>query len=81
MSFALPNGEWTDLETAPTRGRSLDHIGFEIDNLEAFYQNLVNKGIEFDVEFREIENIAVKVAAFTDPSGVRIELTEGLDQY
>ena len=56
-------------------------LSFEIDNLEAFYQNLVNKGIEFDVEFREIENIAVKVAAFTDPSGVRIELTEGLDQY
>ena len=81
MSFALPNGEWADSDTAPTRGRSLDHIGFEIDNLEVFYQNLVDKGVEFDVEFRELENIAVKVAAFTDPSGVRIELTEGLDQY
>ncbi|MGY8989913.1 MAG: VOC family protein [Flavobacteriales bacterium] len=49
--------------------------------MEAFYQNLVEKGVEFDVEFREIEGIAVKVAAFTDPSGVRVELTEGLDQY
>jgi catechol 2,3-dioxygenase-like lactoylglutathione lyase family enzyme len=81
MSFALPSGEWANSDTAATRGRSLDHIGFEIDNLEAFYQNLVEKGVEFDVEFREIEGIAVKVAAFTDPSGVRVELTEGLDQY
>jgi catechol 2,3-dioxygenase-like lactoylglutathione lyase family enzyme len=81
MSFALPTGEWADSDTAPTRGRALDHIGFEIDNLEAFYQSLVAKGIEFDVEFREIESIAVKIAIFTDPSGVRFELTEGLDRW
>jgi len=81
MSFALPTGEWSDSDTAPTLGRALDHIGFEIDNLEAFYQSLVAKGIEFDVEFREIESIAVKIAIFTDPSGVRFELTEGLDRW
>ncbi|MBH98319.1 MAG: hypothetical protein CMM56_07680 [Rhodospirillaceae bacterium] len=81
MSFALPTGEWAGSETAPTRGRSLDHIGFEIDNLEVFYEELVEKGVEFDVELREIEEISVKVAAFTDPSGVRVELTQGLDLY
>ena len=62
-----------------TRGSSLDHIGFELDDLEAFCQRLKAKGIEFDVEYREIDSIAL--AFITDPSGVYIELTEGYDEY
>ena len=66
---------------APTRGRSIDHIGFELDDLEAFCEQLKAKGIEFDTEYREIDNIQLKIAFITDPSGVRIELTEGYDAY
>ncbi len=66
---------------APTRGRSIDHIGFELDDLEAFCEQLEEKGIEFDVEYREIDSIELKIAYLTDPSGVRIELTEGYDAY
>ena len=64
-----------------TRGRAVDHIGFELDNLEAFCESLAAKGISFDVDYHEIESLELKVASFTDPSGVRIELTEGFDRY
>ncbi|HAI15132.1 MAG TPA: hypothetical protein DCM12_01530, partial [Gammaproteobacteria bacterium] len=65
----------------PTRGAAIDHIGFEFDDLEAFCKELEAKGIEFDVPFREIPEIELKIAFITDPSGVFIELTEGYDDY
>ncbi|RPI60408.1 MAG: VOC family protein, partial [Lysobacterales bacterium] len=37
-----------DTSQAPTRGRMLDHIGFEVQNLEAFCKVLEAKGITFD---------------------------------
>ncbi len=66
---------------APTRGRAIDHIGFELDDLEAFTEQLKAKGIEFQVEYREIDSIELKIAFITDPSGTYIELTEGYDEY
>ncbi len=66
---------------AATRGRAIDHIGFELDDLEAFCEQLKAKGIEFQVEYREIDSIELKIAFITDPSGVYIELTEGYDAY
>jgi catechol 2,3-dioxygenase-like lactoylglutathione lyase family enzyme len=76
MSFAT-----ADQPTVATRGRAIDHIGFELDDLEAFCRLLTEKGIAFDVEYREIASVELKVASITDPSGVRIELTEGFDNY
>ena len=70
-----------DQERAATQGAAIDHIGFEIDNLEAFCRDLEAKGIEFDVPYREIPAIELKIAFITDPAGVRIELTEGYDEY
>ncbi len=66
---------------AASRGRAIDHIGFELDDLEAFCEQLRARGIEFDVEFREVESIQVKIAFITDPAGTYIELTEGLDAF
>lgn len=68
-------------ERLPTRGRSIDHIGFEVENLEEFCKLLEAKGIAFDVAYREIESIELKIAFITDPTGVYIEFTEGLDDY
>ena len=76
MSFGNANDP-----TAPTKGRSIDHIGFEIDNLEAFCKMLEAKGIEFDIGYREIDSLELKIAFLTDPSGTYIELTEGYDNY
>ena len=76
LSFAS-----TDEERAPTQGAAIDHIGFEFEDLEAFCRELEAKGIEFDVPYREIPAIELKIAFITDPAGVRIELTEGYDEY
>lgn len=69
------------MPTGPTKGRTIDHIGFEIKNLEAFCKQLEAKGIKFDVPFRDVPAIGLKIAYITDPSGVYIELTEGYDKY
>ena len=76
MSFGDARGE-----AAPTRGRSIDHIGFEVEDLEAFCEQLKVKGVEFDVEYREVDSIQLKIAFITDPAGTYIELTEGHDRY
>ena len=64
-----------------TQGRSLDHIGFEVENLEAFCRELEAKGITFDRPYQELEQRGIAIAFFTDPFGTYIELTEGLDKY
>ena len=71
----------SDTERAPTQGTAIDHIGFELDDLEAFCKELEAKGVEFNVSYREIDSIELKIAFITDPNGVYIELTEGYDEY
>jgi catechol 2,3-dioxygenase-like lactoylglutathione lyase family enzyme len=67
--------------TIATKGRSIDHIGFEITNLEAFCKKLEARGVKFDIPFRNVPAIGLNIAYITDPSGVYIELTEGYDKY
>jgi catechol 2,3-dioxygenase-like lactoylglutathione lyase family enzyme len=62
---------------APTRGRMLDHIGFEVRNLEAFCKALEAKGIKFDRPYGTLPS-GFGLAFLTDPWGTYIELTEGL---
>jgi catechol 2,3-dioxygenase-like lactoylglutathione lyase family enzyme len=64
---------------APTKGRTIDHIGFEVSNLDAFVKQLEAKGIKLDSPVRQLPNMELKIAFFTDPGGTYIELTEGLD--
>lgn len=71
----------SDTPRMASRGAAIDHIGFEVDDLDAFAAELMARGIEFDVEPREVESIGLKIAFLTDPSGVYVELTEGLDDY
>jgi catechol 2,3-dioxygenase-like lactoylglutathione lyase family enzyme len=67
--------------TPGTKGRSIDHIGFEVDNLEAFCKMLAARGVKFDVPYRVDPATGLKSAFLTDPSGTLIQLTEGYDQY
>jgi catechol 2,3-dioxygenase-like lactoylglutathione lyase family enzyme len=62
---------------APTRGRMLDHIGFEVTNLAAFCKELEAKGIAFDRPYGTLPS-GFGLAFLTDPWGTYIELTEGL---
>lgn len=66
---------------APTAGTAIDHIGFEVANLEAFCEKLQARGITFDRPYTYIESIDLGIAFLTDPKGVVIELTEGLIDY
>jgi catechol 2,3-dioxygenase-like lactoylglutathione lyase family enzyme len=63
--------------TAPTKGRMLDHIGFEVRDLEAFCRRLQSLGVTFDVPYTK-DRSGVATARLTDPWGTSIELTEGL---
>jgi predicted enzyme related to lactoylglutathione lyase len=63
-----------------TAGRALDHIGFEVEGLEAFTRKLESQGIKLVVPYRAVPALGIAIAFITDPWGTYIELTEGLDQ-
>lgn len=63
-----------------TKGRVLDHIGFEVNNLEAFTKKLEAGGTKFDIPYRTVPALGIAIAFFTDPWGTYIELTEGLNK-
>jgi catechol 2,3-dioxygenase-like lactoylglutathione lyase family enzyme len=64
--------------TVPTQGRALDHIGFEIEDLEAFTQRLEAAGIPLTVPYRTVPALGIAIAFIQDPWGTNIEMTEGL---
>jgi catechol 2,3-dioxygenase-like lactoylglutathione lyase family enzyme len=63
-----------------TTGRALDHIGFEVKNLEEFCKKLEASGIKLTVPYRRVPALNIAIAFINDPWGTNIELTEGLDQ-
>jgi catechol 2,3-dioxygenase-like lactoylglutathione lyase family enzyme len=68
-----------DAPTAPTIGRSVDHIGFEVKGLEAFVKKLEASGITFDRPYQKSQaSPTTSIAFLTDPWGTQVELTENL---
>ena len=65
---------------APTKGRTLDHVGFEVTNLEAFCRRLVAAGVALERPYSKGAD-GVATALLTDPWGASLELTEGLDHW
>ena len=63
--------------TVGTKGRMLDHVGFEVVRLRDFCRRLEGLGVKFDEPYAEGRD-GVAHARFTDPWGTSIELTEGL---
>lgn len=63
-----------------TTGRAIDHIGFEIRNLEEFCKTLETQGTRLSVTYRKVPALNIAIAFITDPWGTSIELTEGLDK-
>lgn len=65
---------------APSKGRVLDHIGFEVKDLKAFTERLAADGQKLDVPYTDASaRMGLKIAFITDPNGTYIELTEGLN--
>ena len=71
------NLSWAKSDTtmAPTKGRALDHIGFEVKNLEAFCKKLEAGGMKLDRPYSKTP-AGVGIAFITDPWGTQIELNE-----
>jgi len=62
----------------PMKGRLMDSIGFDVDNLQAHTARLRANGITFDVPYGRDPELGLMAATLTDPWGVTIKLTEGL---
>jgi len=67
-------------QPAGTQGRAIDHIGFEVKNLEAFTKKLESQGIKLARPYQQVPQLGIAIAFITDPWGTYIELTEGLDK-
>jgi catechol 2,3-dioxygenase-like lactoylglutathione lyase family enzyme len=84
ISASLPgltlNFAQSQTAVAGTQGRAVDHIGFEIKNLEAFIKKLEAQGIKLASPYRQVPALDISIAFITDPWGTYIELTEGLDK-
>lgn len=61
-----------------TKGRVVDHLGFEIDDLPAFLRKVEAMGLTPE-QVRQVPDLGIAIAFITDPWGTSIELTEGLD--
>lgn len=62
-----------------TRGRVVDHIGFEVRNLEAFTKQLDVMGIK-STPYTKVPGRDLAISFVTDPWGTAIELSEGLSR-
>ena len=67
-----------DMALAPTKGRSFDHVGFDVKSLDEFSKRLEAQGLKFDAPIRQIQGAKTRVAFFTDPFGAYVEITENL---
>jgi catechol 2,3-dioxygenase-like lactoylglutathione lyase family enzyme len=59
---------------AATKGRSMDHLGWNLDNLDAAAQTLKSQGVHFSMEPRDYHSL--RIAFIDGPDGVRIELVQ-----
>jgi catechol 2,3-dioxygenase-like lactoylglutathione lyase family enzyme len=65
-----------DAAQTPTKGRILDHIGFDVTDLKAFIAKLEAAGVKLDRPYVKNEQTGVALAFITDPWGTYIELNE-----
>jgi catechol 2,3-dioxygenase-like lactoylglutathione lyase family enzyme len=70
----------SDTPTVGTKGRALDHIGFEIKDLKGFCKKAEAAGIKLDMPYTPRPDLGIALAFITDPWGTYIELNEGLNK-
>jgi catechol 2,3-dioxygenase-like lactoylglutathione lyase family enzyme len=64
-----------DTKQAPTRGRVLDHIGFDVNDHAAFVKKIQAEGIKLDEPVRKSPTGST-ITYLTDPWGTRIEIIQ-----
>jgi catechol 2,3-dioxygenase-like lactoylglutathione lyase family enzyme len=68
-----------DMPQVTTKGRTLDHIGFDVKNLEAFLKRYEAAGGKIDRPYTKNAQTNSALAFITDPWGTYIELNERPD--
>ncbi len=71
LSFSKATGP-----TVSTKGHTLDHIGFDVKNLEAFVKKLQADGVKVDRPYTKNAQTGAALAFIYDPWGTYIELNE-----
>jgi catechol 2,3-dioxygenase-like lactoylglutathione lyase family enzyme len=66
----------TDMPTVGTKGRVLDHIGFDVKNLDAFCKNLQAQGVKIERPYAKNAQTGAGICFVSDPWGTLIELNE-----
>jgi catechol 2,3-dioxygenase-like lactoylglutathione lyase family enzyme len=64
-----------DAKQVATKGRVLDHIGFDVKDHEAFVKKITAEGIKLDEPPRKVPNGST-ITYITDPWGTRIEIVQ-----
>src|SRR5882672_10346018 len=64
-----------DAAQVPTKGRVLDHIGFDVKDHAAFVKKIEAEGIKLDEPVRKVPNGST-ITYITDPWGTRIEIIQ-----
>ena len=64
-----------DAPQAPTKGRVLDHIGFDVKDLQAFVKKIETEGLKLHEPIRK-NDAGASLTYITDPWGRRIELVQ-----
>ncbi len=68
-----------DMLQIPSKGRAVDHMGFEVKSIDQFVKKLEAAGISPEAAIRTSPSASkLRIAFLTDPWGTYIELTEGL---
>src|SRR6202521_5178750 len=65
-----------DTKQVPTRGRVLDHIGFDVKDHPAFVKKIEAEGIKLDEPPRTNPQGGNTITYITDPWGTRIEIVQ-----
>jgi lactoylglutathione lyase len=60
----------------PATGEELDHIGFEVEDLDAALERARRAGAKVEREPYSLKGSAHRIAFVTDPNGIWIELIE-----
>lgn len=68
-------------QVTATQGTAIDHVGFEVEDIQTFAAELQARGVELQVAPFHVASLDIWVAFFLDPAGTRIEVSEGLDRF
>ena len=72
------NLSWNPAEkpTLPTKGRALDHIGFEVRDIQTLCKKLEASGLKLEMPPTRRDDLGLTIAFLIDPWGTRIEIVQ-----